>query len=74
MLVAFVLPAEYGVDPLGIGDATGMHVFNLGLGMLAVVPPGEVSAAIDALAPAGHDAFKVGAVVEGDAVRLAATV
>jgi len=41
------------------------HVFNLGLGMLAVVPPDEVFRALDAVRDAGHDAWSVGEIVEG---------
>ena len=34
VLVAFVLPAEYGVDPLGIGEATGMSgLYQAGAGL-----------------------------------------
>jgi phosphoribosylformylglycinamidine cyclo-ligase len=55
-----------------VADAEMERVFNLGLGMLAVVPAGEAEAAISALGAAGKDAFKVGEVVEGDAVRLVA--
>jgi hydrogenase maturation factor len=38
--------------------------------MLAVVPAGDADAAISALEAAGQGAYKVGEVVEGDAVRL----
>lgn len=55
----------------GVADAEMERVFNLGLGMLAVVSAGDAEAAISALQAAGNDAFKVGEVVEGDAVRLA---
>jgi phosphoribosylformylglycinamidine cyclo-ligase len=41
------------------------HVFNLGLGMLAVVPRDEVFRALDAIRDAGHDAWSVGEIVEG---------
>ncbi len=56
----------------GVADAEMERVFNLGLGMLAVVPAPEADGAISALGAAGHDAYKVGEVVEGDSVRLAA--
>ena len=55
-----------------VADAEMERVFNLGLGMLAVVPAGEADAAVSALQAAGKDAFKVGEVVEGDAVGLVA--
>jgi len=41
------------------------HVFNLGLGMLAVVPPGDALSAVDTVRAAGHDAWLVGEVVDG---------
>jgi phosphoribosylformylglycinamidine cyclo-ligase len=41
------------------------HVFNLGLGMLAVVPPDTALRAIDVVRAAGHDAWLVGEVVDG---------
>jgi phosphoribosylformylglycinamidine cyclo-ligase len=41
------------------------HVFNLGLGMLAVVPPDAALRAIDLVRGAGHDAWLVGEVVDG---------
>ena len=41
------------------------HVFNLGLGMLAVVAAGDALAAIDAARAAGHDAWLVGEIVDG---------
>ena len=36
------------------------HVFNLGLGMLAVVAPGTQLHALDRIRAAGHDAWIVG--------------
>lgn len=50
------------------GDVTDdemEHVFNLGLGMLAIVPGDEVFRALDAVRGAGHDASLVGEIVEG---------
>lgn len=41
------------------------HVFNLGLGMVAVVPAAAAPAAVDVLGGAGHDAWVVGDVVAG---------
>jgi phosphoribosylformylglycinamidine cyclo-ligase len=48
-----------------VGDDEMEHVFNLGLGMLAVVPGDDVHPAIDAIRTGGHDAWLVGAVVDG---------
>jgi phosphoribosylformylglycinamidine cyclo-ligase len=48
------------------------RVFNLGIGMIAVVPPGDVFRAHDVLREAGHDSVDIGEVVEGEGrVRLA---
>jgi phosphoribosylformylglycinamidine cyclo-ligase len=47
-----------------------VRVFNLGLGMLAVVPDGEVHTALASLAAAGHDAWDVGRVLAGDGVAV----
>ncbi|MND03547.1 phosphoribosylaminoimidazole synthetase [compost metagenome] len=47
-----------------------VRVFNLGLGMLAVVPDGEVAGARASLAAAGHAAYEVGVVVEGGGVSM----
>ncbi len=50
------------------GDVTDdemEQVFNLGLGMLAVVPEGSEHAALDAVRGAGHDAEVVGELVPG---------
>jgi len=41
------------------------HVFNLGLGMLAVVAPNDVRRALDEVRSAGHDAWLVGEIVDG---------
>jgi len=41
------------------------HVFNLGLGMLAVVPGDAVRTALDALRAAGHEAWVVGEITSG---------
>jgi len=41
------------------------HVFNLGLGMVAIVPPDAALHAVDIARAAGHDAWLVGEVVDG---------
>jgi phosphoribosylformylglycinamidine cyclo-ligase len=48
-----------------VDDDEMEHVFNLGLGMLAVVPADEVFRALDAVRAAGHEAWVVGEVVDG---------
>jgi phosphoribosylformylglycinamidine cyclo-ligase len=55
-----------------VADAEMERVFNLGLGILAVVPVGAAGAAVPALRAAGHDAFVVGEVVPSAGVRLVA--
>jgi phosphoribosylformylglycinamidine cyclo-ligase len=49
-----------------VTDAEMERVFNLGLGMVAVVPDGDHEAAIDSVRRAGHDAWLVGEVLAGD--------
>jgi phosphoribosylformylglycinamidine cyclo-ligase len=41
-------------------------VFNMGLGMICVVPEGDTFKALDTLRAQGHQAFEVGRVVPGD--------
>jgi phosphoribosylformylglycinamidine cyclo-ligase len=41
------------------------HVFNLGVGMVAIVPGGDAHSAIDRLRSHGHDAWQIGQVVKG---------
>jgi len=49
-----------------VPDAEMEHVFNLGLGMLALVPDGDAFKAVDAIRAAGHDAWVVGEVIAGN--------
>ena len=48
-----------------VADGEMEHVFNLGIGMVAVVPAGSVEAALDTIRASGHDAWAIGEVVEG---------
>jgi phosphoribosylformylglycinamidine cyclo-ligase len=48
-----------------VADAEMEQVFNLGLGMLAVVPGDAVNAALDAVRTAGHEAWPVGRITGG---------
>jgi phosphoribosylformylglycinamidine cyclo-ligase len=48
-----------------VSDDEMEHVFNLGIGMLAIVAADDVRRAIDAIRTGGHDAWLVGAVVDG---------
>jgi phosphoribosylformylglycinamidine cyclo-ligase len=48
-----------------VSDDEMEQVFNLGLGMLAVVPEGETVRALDAVHGAGLDAWRVGEIVDG---------
>ncbi len=48
-----------------VSDEEMANVFNLGLGMLAVVPRGEELRAVDELRAHGHDAWVVGELVPG---------
>ncbi len=49
-----------------IGDDEMAHVFNLGIGMLAVVPAGAARRGVDALRAAGHQAWLVGEIRDGE--------
>jgi phosphoribosylformylglycinamidine cyclo-ligase len=48
-----------------ITDDEMEHVFNLGVGMIAVVAADDSQPAIDALAADGHDAFVIGEIIDG---------
>jgi phosphoribosylformylglycinamidine cyclo-ligase len=52
----------------GVADDEMAHVFNLGLGMLAVVAPGDAHRALDAVRATGHDAWSVGTIADGHGV------
>jgi phosphoribosylformylglycinamidine cyclo-ligase len=49
----------------GITDEESMRVFNLGVGMVIVVPPEEASAAVDVLGSRGVEAVVIGEVAAG---------
>ena len=67
-------PGIFGVvaEAGGVADEEMIRVFNLGLGMLAVVPDGEVTGALASLAAAGHAAYEVGRIVDGAGVAVTA--
>ncbi len=48
-----------------VTDAEMEEVFNLGLGMLAVVPGDAAHLAVDAIRSAGHEAWVVGEIIDG---------
>ena len=54
----------------GVAADEMVRVFNLGLGMLAVVPDGDVGAAVASLAASGHAAYEVGRIVDGGGVAV----
>ena len=62
----FDVVAEAG----GVAGDEMVRVFNLGLGMLAVVPDGEIPGALASLAAGGFAAFEVGVVVDGAGVSV----
>jgi phosphoribosylformylglycinamidine cyclo-ligase len=49
-----------------VPDEEMEHVFNLGLGMLAVIAPGDVHRALDQVRSSGHDAWLVGEILDGN--------
>lgn len=53
----------------GIPEEEMYHVFNMGLGLIALLRD-ETSEAIDALADAGYEAWEIGEVIEGEGIRL----
>ena len=53
-----------------IPDAEMAATFNLGLGMIVVVPPSDVYKALDVLRSSGHRAVQVGEVVDGGHGRV----
>jgi phosphoribosylformylglycinamidine cyclo-ligase len=65
-------PRIFGVvaEAGGVTDEEMSRVFNLGLGMLAVVPDGEAAAASASLAAAGHAAYEVGRITDGAGVAV----
>jgi phosphoribosylformylglycinamidine cyclo-ligase len=48
-----------------VADAEMTHTLNLGLGMLAVVPPAAVDAAVETLGRSGVEAWPVGEIASG---------
>ena len=48
-----------------VSDDEMAKVFNMGIGMVAVVPADEVYAALDVLRTAGHRAVQIGSVEPG---------
>ncbi len=48
-----------------VPDGEMEQVFNLGLGMLAIVPDGDELRAVDAIRATGHDSWVVGEIVVG---------
>jgi len=56
----------------GVEEAELRRVFNLGIGMIAIVPAAEAEAALAALAGGGRAAWVIGEVVAGAGVAYAA--
>jgi phosphoribosylformylglycinamidine cyclo-ligase len=54
----------------GVSEGEMRHVFNLGVGMCAVVPAGGADRAVDAVRAAGCGAWRIGKVVEGGGVEF----
>jgi phosphoribosylformylglycinamidine cyclo-ligase len=48
-----------------VADAEMARVFNLGVGMVVILDPGDVDEAVDALGRAGHEPFLLGRLVPG---------
>jgi phosphoribosylformylglycinamidine cyclo-ligase len=73
---AWEAPRVFGeIQRLGdIGDDEMARVFNLGIGMVAVVPPEDVARALSLLRDAGLAAAEIGRIVEAEAGRPGRTV
>jgi phosphoribosylformylglycinamidine cyclo-ligase len=48
-----------------VADAEMENVFNLGLGMIAIVAPGGLEAALDSVRSNGHETWRIGEIVDG---------
>ena len=46
------------------------RTFNMGIGMIAVVAPGEAGATLALLEREGHRAFEIGRTVPGEGVQI----
>jgi phosphoribosylformylglycinamidine cyclo-ligase len=57
-------------DAGGVATDEMFHVFNMGIGMVAVVPPEEADAVRQAASAAGADTWVIGDVVRGEGVRI----
>jgi phosphoribosylformylglycinamidine cyclo-ligase len=55
----------------GVEQAEMDRVFNMGVGMIAIVPPADADAVVAALAAAGENAWVLGAIERGEGVRYA---
>ncbi len=66
---AWEVPRVFGeIQRLGeIGDEEMARVFNLGIGMVAVVPPDDMARALALLRDAGHTAAEIGRLFEAGA-------
>lgn len=54
----------------GVDEVEMRRVFNLGVGMCAVVPGGGADSAVEAVRSAGCEAWRIGTVVEGEGVAF----
>jgi phosphoribosylformylglycinamidine cyclo-ligase len=68
-------PAVFAwIAGLGVERDEMRRVFNGGLGYVAVVPPAEATAALEACRAAGCEAWQVGEIVQSEGVEYAASV
>jgi phosphoribosylformylglycinamidine cyclo-ligase len=54
-----------------VSDSEMFEVFNMGIGMIAVVAPDRVESVRQVAGESGVDTWTVGRIVEGTGVRLA---
>ena len=50
----------------GVDEAEMYHVFNMGVGMVLILPPHQIDAAIAALRASGESPFLIGEVIHGE--------
>ena len=53
-----------------VEEAEMYRTFNMGVGMIAVVAPADVSATLAALRAKGHEAYEIGRTVPGEGVEI----
>lgn len=61
---------DFIADAGGVAARERWSVFNMGVGMVLILRPGDVDTGLAALADAGYSAFPIGDVVPGEGVHI----